>query len=173
MHNLITMRWAPPPFQGQVRDLAVRWALEELGLPYSVQLVDDDERLTAAYRAKQPFGKVPVLEMDGIVLFETGAIVQHLAENSWLMPAVPAPRARARAWMFAALNSLDPSIDALSEIDHFALDQPWAQTRRPEVVTALRRRLDELATAQGGRDCLVDEVGARGVVMIMVLGALA
>jgi glutathione S-transferase len=172
MHTLITMRWAPPAFQGQVRDLAVRWTFEELGLPHAVQLVDDDERRTAGYRAKQPFGQVPVLETDGIVLFEMGAIVQHLAERTGLMPTDAAGRARARAWMFAALNSLDPDIISLAEIDHFAADQPWAQARRPALENSVRLRIGELATALGARDYLVGAFSAADIVMIMVLRAL-
>src|SRR5689334_8440221 len=109
------MPWVPPTFQGQVRDLAVRWALEETGEPYDVQLVTDEQRRSPEFRTKQPFGKIPVLEHDGIVLFESAAIVQHLAESSWLLPADPRLRAQTRAWLFAAMNSLDPDIIALGD----------------------------------------------------------
>jgi glutathione S-transferase len=170
--TLTTMRWTPAPFQGQVRDLAVRWALEEIGARYGVNLVDDTYRQTAGYLARNPFGKVPVLEVDGLVLFESGAIVQHIGENSWLLPAEAARRAKARAWMFAALNSVDPDIIALGDIDHFAAGQAWAQARRPELVAMLNHRLRSVAAALGSEDYLAGDFGAADIVMIMVLRGL-
>jgi glutathione S-transferase len=173
MYILTTMPWAPPAFQGQVRDLAVRWALEELGRSYEVRLVSDEQRATAAYRAgQQPFGKVPVLEIDGLVLFESAAIVQHLGETSWLLPEDAAARAQARVWMFAAMNSIDPEVIALGDIDHFAAHTAWGQARRPEVESSLRNRLQELAQALGTRDFLAGRFGAADIVMITVLRAL-
>lgn len=172
MPVLTTLRSAPATFQGQIRDLAVRWTLEELGAPFEVRLVDDAERLSADYRARHPFGKVPLYETDGLVIFESGAIVQHLAEDSWLLPRKPAQRVRARAWMFAALNSVDPDVIALGDIDHFAATQPWAIARRPEVVASLTSRLKEVATALWGRDYLVDDFSAADIVMLMVLRGL-
>jgi glutathione S-transferase len=172
MYTLITMPWVPPTFQGQVRDLAVRWALEEIGASYEVRLVDDAHRATDAYRAKQPFGKVPVLEIGGLALFESGAIVQHLGETSWLLPEDPALRAQARAWMFAAMNSIDPDIIALGDIDHFAAGTAWGRERRPQLEQSLRNRLRDLAQAIGSREYLVGPFGAADIVMITVLRAL-
>ena len=172
MYTLTTLPWVPAAFQGQVRDLAVRWALEELGRPYEVRLVDDATRASAAYRAQQPFGKVPVLDDDGLVLFESGAIVQHLGETSWLLPSEPRLRAQARVWMFAALNSIDPDVIALGDIDHFAADTAWGRARRPEVEASLRRRLGDLAAALGEREFLVGAFGAADIVMITVLRQL-
>ncbi len=172
MYTLTTMPWVPAAFQGQVRDLAVRWALEEIGQPYEVRLVDDATRASAAYRAQQPFGKVPVLDDDGLVLFESGAIVQHLGESSWLLPAEPRLRARARVWMFAALNSIDPDVIALGDIDHFAADTAWGRARRPELEASLRRRLGELAVALAEREYLVGPFSAADIVMITVLRQL-
>ena len=172
MYTLTTLPWVPAAFQGQVRDLAVRWALEEIGQPYEVRLVDDQTRASAAYRAQQPFGKVPVLDDDGLVLFESGAIVQHLGETSWLLPAEPRLRAQARVWMFAALNSIDPDVIALGDIDHFAADTVWGRARRPELEGSLRRRLGDLAKSLGGREHLVGPFSAADIVMITVLRQL-
>lgn len=169
---LTTLPWAPPAFQGQVRDLGVRWALEEIGAPYEVRLVDDQTRASAEYRARQPFGKVPVLEVDGLVLFESAAIVQHLGETSWLLPTDAGQRAQARMWMFAAMNSVDPDVIALGDIDHFAAQTAWGQARRPEVERSVRRRLDDVALALGSRDYLVEAFGAADIVMISVLRQL-
>jgi glutathione S-transferase len=172
MPILTTLRWAPPPFQGQVRDLAVRWALEELGVQYDVRLLGPEEQRAPAHRARQPFGQVPVYEEGDLVLFETGAIVQHLGERSWLLPQDPPKRAHARAWIFAALNSVDPDIIALADIDHFATGHSWAQARRPQLVEKVRTRLDQVAAALGERHYLVGDFCAADMVMIMVLRAL-
>jgi len=170
--RVTTLPWAPPAFQGQVRDLAVRWALEEAGLPYEMKYASDAERNSQAYRAQHPFGKVPVYEEDGLVLFESGAIVLHIAEQSTLLPAEPQARARARAWVIAALNSVDPDIIALGDIDHFAKHEPWAVARRPELVASLRKRLGEVAAQLDGRDYLVGPFSAADLMMVMVLRAL-
>ena len=172
MYNLITLAWAPPTFQGQVRDLPVRWALEELGTPYSLQVVNDEERRSPAFRAKQPFGKVPVLEHDGLTLFESAAIVQHLGETSWLLPGDAQSRAQARVWMFAAMNSIDPDIIALGDIDHFAADTDWGRARRPQLASSLRTRLEDVAAALGEREYLVGAFSAADIAMIAVLRGL-
>ena len=110
-------RWVPPFAQGLVRDLRVRWALEEAGLPYEQRLLDFRDK-PEGYRKLQPFGQVPSFEDGALVLFESGAIVQHIAERSTaLLPADPSARARAMSWMFAALNSVEPSIMSLIQID--------------------------------------------------------
>src|SRR4029079_13642077 len=92
--EITTLRWAPPTFQGQVRDLAVRWALEECGLAYRERKVGDDERRSPAYLARNPFGKVPSYREDGIDIFESGAIVLYIAERHGLLPLGPAARER-------------------------------------------------------------------------------
>jgi glutathione S-transferase len=171
-YTLYTLPWAPVAFQGQVRDLPVRWALEELDATYEVRTVSDEERRSPGYLAKQPFGKVPVLEVDGLALFESGAIVQHLGESSWLLPADAMQRAHARMWMFAAMNSIDPGIIALGDIDHFASETDWGRTRRPEVESSLRTRLQDVAAALGSRDFLAGPFSCADIVMISVLRGL-
>src|SRR4249919_3753020 len=101
-------RWVPPFAQGLVRDLRVRWALEEAGLRYKERLIGPEDQRSQSYRRLQPFGQVPAYEEDGLVLFESGAIVLHVAARSpVLMPADPAGRARVTTWAFAALNSVE------------------------------------------------------------------
>jgi len=172
------LQWAPPQFQGQVRDLAVRWALEEAGLRYEIQLMTDDARKSPAYRSLHPFGQVPAYTEGDIELFETGAIVLHIAEKpsapggAALLPADPRARARAKAWLFAALNSLDVDITALGDIDHWAANEPWGIARRPELEQAVRARLETLAEQFPQREYLAGEFSAADIMTIMVLRAL-
>jgi glutathione S-transferase len=170
--ELTTLRWAPPTFQGQVRDLAVRWALEEAGLAYRELQVSDEERRTPGYRARQPFGQVPAYREDGVEVFESGAIVLFIAERHGLLPHDPAARERAKAWMFAALNSVDPDIIALGDIDHFAARESWAIARRPALVASLERRLKAVAADLGEREYLVGGFSAADISMIMTLRGL-
>ena len=170
--RISALRAAPARFQGQVRDLAVRWVLEEAGIPYEVRLIGPEEQNSAAYRALHPFGKVPAYEDGDIALFESGAIVLHVAEKTSLLPEEPAARARAKAWIFAALNSVDPETIALCDIDHWAADEEWGKQRRPALAAMVQTRLDDVAAALSGRDYLVDRFSAADIMMIMVLRAL-
>ena len=105
MITISAFRRVPPFAQGLVRDMRLRWALEEAGLPYRVRLIDPEIQASAEYRALQPFGQVPVFEEDGFSLFESGSILLHIAARSeTLLPADPVKRARATTWVFAALN---------------------------------------------------------------------
>jgi glutathione S-transferase len=142
-----------PPFaQGLVRDLRVRWALEEAGLRYEAKLLGDGEKDSPEYRAWQPFGQVPAYEENGLKLFESGAIVLRIAERSEnLLPGDPAARARAIEWLFAALNTIEPPILNLAGIDLFSAGQEWARLRRPDAEAAVRKRLGELAAALGDK----------------------
>lgn len=171
MIKLSAFRWVPPFAQGLVRDLRARWALEEAGLRYEERLIGPDEQKTADYRRWQPFGQVPAIEDDGLVLFESGAIVLHIAEKSpALLPAAPAARARVRTWSFAALNSIEPQIQNLTEIDLFNADQDWAKARRPAVLARVKARLADLATALGDRNYLEsDRFTAADLLMTTVL----
>jgi glutathione S-transferase len=147
-----------PPFaQGLVRDLRVRWALEEAGLAYQERLIGPEDQKSAAYRALQPFGQVPAFEEDGHTMFESGAIVMHIAERSQaLMPADADKKNQVRTWMFAALNSIEPHILNLTEIDLFNADKEWAKERRPIVEKRVKTRLSELADRLAGKNYLVD-----------------
>jgi glutathione S-transferase len=173
MIKVSAFRWVPPFAQGLVRDLRVRWALEEAGLPYEERLIGPDDQRSADYRRMQPFGQVPVLEDDGLVLFESGAIVLHIAEQSpALLPTDPKLRARARTWAFAALSSIEPHVQNLAEIDLFNADQDWAKARRPAVITRLTTRLGDLAAALGEREYLEGRFTAGDLLMTTVLRIL-
>ena len=123
--TVTAFRWVPPFAQGLVRDLRVRWALEEAGIAYEERLIGPEDQSKAAYRQRQPFGQVPVLEQGGLALFESGAIVLHIAEQSpGLLPVQREARLRARTWMFAALSTIEPPGP------HFAWHEGAGQRRR-------------------------------------------
>jgi glutathione S-transferase len=173
MITISAFKWVPPFAQGLVRDLRLRWALEEAGLPYEAKLIDNTDQASDDYRKKQPFGQVPIFEEDGLVLFESGAILLHIASRSEvLLPKDPAGRARATAWVFAALNSIEIHIQQLSAIDLFFSDQEWAKLRRPEVENTVKKRLGELATTLGDREYLEDRFTAGDLMMTAVLRIL-
>ena len=170
MIKVSAFRWVPPFAQGLVRDLRVRWALEEAGLDYEERLIGPGDQASASYRGLQPFGQVPTYEEDGLALFESGAIVLHIAEASdALMPPDPDARARVKTWMFAALNTIEPHIQNLAEIDLFHADEEWAKVRRPAVVEAVKARLANLAGRLDGRDYLEDRFTAGDLLMTTVL----
>lgn len=152
MITVTAFRSVPPFAQGLVRDLRVRWALEEAGLRYDVRLLGDGDKDKPDYRAWQPFGQVPAYEENGLRLFESGAIVLRIAERSEnLLPGDPAARARAVEWLFAALNTIEPPIQHLAAIDLFYADQEWAKLYRPDAEAAVQKRLAELAAALGDK----------------------
>jgi len=166
-------RWVPPFAQGLVRDLRVRWALEEAGLPYEERLLALGDNKSEDYRKLQPFGQVPTFEEDGMVLFESGAVVLHIGERSKaLLPSDPAARARATSWMFAALNSVEPSIMSLIQIDlKFAGDAAATQLREA-TVDAVKGRLESVVAWLGERDYLEDRFTAGDLLMVTVLRIL-
>jgi len=160
-----------PPFaQGLVRDLRVRWALDEAGLPYTVELIDPAVQKAATYRRKQPFGMVPAFAAGGLELFESGAIVQLIAEGSEaLLPADEADRARTIVWMYAALNTVEPPIDTLLSLDFQHREEEWAKLRRPAVVESVRDRLAVLNGQLEGREFLIGRFTAADILMATVL----
>jgi len=166
-------RWVPPFAQGLVREFRVRWALEEAGLAYEERLIGPEDQTSESYRGLQPFGQVPAYEEDGLVLFESGAIVLHVAERSdALMPSDPSARARSKTWMFAALNTVEPHIQSLAEIDLFHAEEEWAKQRWPAAVEAVKARLADLSGWLDGRDYLEDRFTAADLLMTTVLHIL-
>jgi glutathione S-transferase len=166
-------RWVPPFAQGLVRDLRVRWALEEAGLSYEEQLLDFGSNKSESYRKLQPFGQVPTYQEDGLVLFESGAVVLHIAERSTaLLPSHAPARVRATSWMFAALNTVEPPIISLVQLDLKFADDAAATGVREAVTDAVKDRLASVAEWLGDRDYLEDRFSAGDLLMVTVLRIL-
>jgi glutathione S-transferase len=173
MITVTAFKWVPPFARGLVRDLRVRWALEEAGIPYKTRLIGPSDQASPQYRAQQPFGQVPVFEENGLVLFESGAIVLHVAERSeTLLPKDPAGRARAIGWLFAALNSIEVVAQPLAGLDLFYEGQEWAKLRRPEAERAVKLRLSELAESLGTKEYLEERFTVGDLMMTTVLRLL-
>lgn len=170
MITLTTFQWVPPFAQGLVRDLRVRWALEEAGLPYALKLLSPGEADSPEYRSIQPWGQVPVIEDDGLVLFESGAIVLHIAERSEaLAPRDPAGRAKVAQWVFAALSSIEPHVQNRILLDVFFAEETWAQLRKPGADAFCRMKLASLARRLAGREWLEDRFTAGDLMLATVL----
>lgn len=157
--TVTALKWVPPFAQGNVRDHRIRWVLNEVGWPYECRLLDSADQFDPSYLAQQPFSQVPVLEETGRPpLFETGAIVLDVAQRSGqLLPADEGQRAQTISWLFAALNSIEPMLSNLAEVDFFIDDVELKQRRRPSVVKTVRRRLQQLSEALGDRTYLVGD----------------
>lgn len=174
MITLTTYKWVPDFAAPLMRALRVRWALEEAGMPYAVRHVAlGPEQRSSEHLARQPFGQAPAIEEGGLVLHESGAIALHIAEKSEaLMPADPVGRARAIAWAFSALNSIEPTVQELGSIDFFHAKEEWTKARRPQVVTFLKLRLGQLSNALGGKDYLEGRFTVGDLLMSDVLRIL-
>ncbi|HEX7693463.1 MAG TPA: glutathione S-transferase family protein [Sphingomonas sp.] len=161
---------SPDGGKGLARDTRVRWALEEVGQPYDVRLVSFAAMKQPEHLGLHPFGQIPTYESDGLALFETGAIVFHIAERfAGLLPADADARARAIMWMFAALSTVEPPILDLTTVRIFEGDKPWAQERLPLVVDRIRARLSPLSDRLGDADWLDGAFSAGDLLMVSVL----
>jgi glutathione S-transferase len=161
---------SPDGGKGLARDTRVRWALEEVGQPYQVRLVSFRALKEPAHLALHPFGKIPTYEEGDLVLFETGAIVLHIAErHAGLLPGGAEPRGRAIAWMFAALNTVEPPILELANARLLERDKPWSEERLPLVEDHVRARLRQLSAHLSGADWLDGEFSAGDLMMVHVL----
>jgi glutathione S-transferase len=155
---------------GLARDTRVRWALEEVGQPYEVRLVSMQARQEPEHLRRHPFGLIPTYEEGDLVLFETGAIILHIAErHAGLLPDDADARARAIAWMFAALNTVEPPILELVTAKILEGDRPWAQERTPLVQDRIRDRLRQLSARLGDADWLDGAFSAGDLMMVSVL----
>jgi glutathione S-transferase len=164
---------SPDGGKGQARDMRVRWALEEVGQPYDVRLVSFREMKEPAHRARQPFGQIPTFEEGSLVLFESGAIVLHIAERHvGLLPGNANARARAIAWMFAAVSTVEPPIVEREQVRYQEGDKPWYRERLPLLDDRIRVRLDELSRRLGDADWLDGSFSAGDLMMVMVLRRL-
>ena len=161
---------SPDGGKGLARDTRVRWALEEVGQPYAVRLVSFRAMKEPAHLRLHPFGQIPTYEEGDLVLFETGAIVLHIAEHhAGLFPDDADARARAIAWMFAALNSVEPPVLELSIARFVENEKPWAQQRLPLVMDRIRDRLRQLSTRLGDAEWLDGAFSAGDLMMVSVL----
>ena len=161
---------SPDRGRGLARDMRVRWALEEVGQPYAVRLLSFEAMKEPAHLALHPFGQIPTYEEGDLVLFESGAIVFHIAQrHAGLLPADANARARAITWMFAALNTMEPPILDLQTAKLLEGNQSWAAERLPLVMDRLRKRLGELSKRLGHADWLDGEFSAGDLLMVAAL----
>jgi glutathione S-transferase len=164
---------SPDRGRGLARDMPVRWALEEVGQPYDVRLLSFAAMKEPEHLGIHPFGQIPTYEEGDLVLFESGAIVFHVAErHSGLLPDDPTARARAIAWMFAALNSVEPAIVDRDVAEYLEGDKPWYEERLAMVDDRIRGRLDQLSSRLGDSDWLDGDFSAADLLMVTVLRRL-
>ncbi|AGG89425.1 MULTISPECIES: glutathione S-transferase family protein [Rhodanobacter] len=164
---------SPDRGRGLARDMRVRWALEETGQPYEVRLVSFEAMKNPAHRALHPFGQIPTYEEGELALFESGAIVFHIAErHAGLLPDQANARARAIMWMFAALNTVEPPILELQTAKFAEADQPWTTERLPLIKERIRTRLGELAVRLDEADWLDGGFSAGDLMMVHTLQRL-
>ena len=161
---------SPDGGKGLARDTRVRWALEEAGLHYDVRLVSFRAMKEPAHLSLHPFGQIPTYEEDGLVLFETGAIVLYIGQrHGGLLPDDADARARAVTWMFAAVNTVEPPILELVTARIFEGDKPWSKERIPLVEERVRDRMKQLAARLGDADWLDGDFSAGDLMMVSVL----
>jgi len=164
---------SPDRGRGLARDMRVRWALEEVGQPYEVRLLSFSEMKESAHRMLHPFGQIPTYEEGDLALFESGAIVFHIAErHAGLLPEDPSARARAITWMFAALNTVEPPIVDRGMATLLERDKPWYEERLSILEDRVRVRLEELSGRLGDADWLDDAFSAGDLLMVTVLRRL-
>jgi glutathione S-transferase len=164
---------SPDRGMGLARDTRVRWAFEEVGQPYDVRLVSFKGLKEPAHMAIQPFGQIPTYEEDGLVLFESGSIIIHIAEHhDGLLPKDANARARAISWMFAAVSTVEPPILELQTAKLLEGDKPWTKERMPGVMDRIRDRLKQLSARLGDADWLDGDFSAGDLMMVHVLERL-
>lgn len=163
----------PPQVRGQVRDLRIRWALEEIGRDYRLELFDAMAPRSPEYREWQPFGQVPAFDDGEIRMFESGAILLYLGEQDpRLLPIASATRWQAITWLFAAGNSVEPHLAEVNALDIFFSHEPWAAQARPGAVKLAQRKLSALQKALGEREWLAGPFTIADIVMVTVLRLL-
>ncbi|OZB13277.1 MAG: glutathione S-transferase [Hyphomonas sp. 34-62-18] len=174
MREVTAYTWVPDFAQGFVKDLRVRWALEEAGLPYTERLIDHQQKLMPEHLARQPFAQVPVYRDDEVELFESGAIVLYIAEGSpVLMPEDSAARARVMSWAFAALNSIEPHVANVTGTQLFHNEALWAAGYLDKEQQMMNGRLKRLSRWMEGREYLeAERFTAADLLMASVLREL-
>lgn len=168
--TITAFKKSPDGGKGLARDTRIRWALEEVGIPYEVRLLTFQAMKEPAHLAIHPFGQIPTFEEDDLVLFETGSIVLHIAEqHAGLLPVDANVRARAITWMFAALNTIEPPILELANAKLLEGDKPWTKERIPLLEDRIRTRLDQLSNHLSDADWLDGAFSAGDLMMVSVL----
>lgn len=158
---------------GLARDMRVRWALEEVGQPYEVRLVPWEKFKEEAHLARNPFGQIPTYEEGDLTLFESGAIVLHIAERfPGLLPKDANARARAIMWMFAALSTVEPPIVDRDVVEYFEGGKSWQSERFAMVDERIRGRLNQIAARMGDSEWLDGAFSAADIIMVHVLRRL-
>ena len=171
--TITALERSPDGGKGLARDMRVRWALEEVGQPYDVRFLSFGQMKEPAHLALHPFGQIPTYEDGDVALFESGAIIFHIAqEHAGLLPEDANARARAIAWMFAALSTVEPPIVELGTATLLERDKPWYEARRPILQDRVRQRLDQLSDRLGDADWLDGEFSAGDLLMVTVLRRL-
>ena len=166
-------RWVPGFAQGLVRDLRVRWALEEIGRPYRVRLLDVTKPRPEEYFCEQPFGQVPAYRDDEVRLFESGAILIHIGmQDERLLPRDHAQRMRAIAWVIASLNSVEPAIFPLLMINVFNKGEAWTEEARPKFMERLNSRLKCMSDSLSDKEWLEDRFTIADLLLVTVLRQL-
>lgn len=173
MITITAFESSPDEGRGLARDMRVRWALEEVKQPYAVRLLSFEAMKRPAHRALQPFGQIPTYEEGDLVLFETGAIVLHIAERyGTLLPEDRDARSRAIMWMFAATNTIEPPIVERELTPYVDCGKPWYEDRLPELEKRIRVRLDDLSARLGEAEWLDGDFSAGDLMMVLVLRRL-
>ena len=171
--TLTAFKAAPDRGRGLARDMRVRWAFEEVGQPYEVRLVTFEQMKEPAHMALHPFGQIPTYEAGDLAIFESGAIVLHIAETeAGLLPEDAKARAQALTWMFAALNTVEPPILELQTVMFAERDESWFDARLPRVHDRIRTRLLQLSARLGDADWLDEAFSAGDLMMVSVLQRL-
>ncbi len=168
--KISAFQWVPDFAQGMVRDIRIRWALEEIGRPYDASLLDAMQPRDAEYRQWQPFGQVPAFDDGNVRLFESGAILLYLGEqDERLLPTDSQERWNSTAWLIAALNSVEPILSTIVSYDIFHADKDWAKAARPAAVELAEARLQSLSDALGDKDWLASRFTIADIMMVTVL----
>ena len=171
--EVTAFRWVPDFAAGLVRDLRIRWALEEIERPYRVRLLDATTSRPPEYFLEQPFGQVPAYRDDEVQLFESGAILIHLGmQDERLLPTDQAERMRAIAWLIAALNSVEPAIFPLLMINVFNRGEAWTEEAKPKFMERLNGRLKCMSDALGDKEWLEDRFTIADLMLVTVLRQL-
>lgn len=171
--TITAFKASPDRGRGLARDMHVRWALEEVGQPYDVRLVSFAAMKEPAHKALQPFGQIPTYEEGALSLFESGAIVLHIAQtHDGLLPTDAIARARAISWMFAAVSTIEPVVVQREVSILIEKDKAWHEERLPLVMGRIRDRLDDLSARLGDADWLDGDFSAGDLMMVEVLRRL-